>query len=54
MRLQGLYLAVASRLDSYLITLDTVGYALRAFGFAVCLRDFLRRGGGKGLLEGER
>lgn len=54
MRLQGLYLAVASRLGSYLITLDTVGYALRAFGSAVCLRDFLRRGGGKGLLEGER
>lgn len=53
MRLQGLYLAVAS-LGSYLITLDTVGYALRAFGSAVCLRDFLRRGGGKGLLKGER
>lgn len=44
MRLQGLYLA--SRLGSYLITLDTVGYALRAFGFAVCLRDFLRKRGG--------
>lgn len=54
MRLQGLYLAVASRLGSYLITLDTVGYALRAFDSAVCLRDFLRRGGGKGLFEGER
>lgn len=52
MRLQGLYLA--SRLGSYLIMLDTVGYALRAFGSAVCLRDFLRRGGGKGLFEGER
>lgn len=29
MRLQGLYFAVVS-LGSYLITLDTVGYALRA------------------------
>lgn len=39
MRLQGLYLAVVS-LGSYLITLDTVGYALRAFSFPEFTRFF--------------